>query len=297
MIERMHFQTVPDFITLPSPQLGYGLDIDRDAPFRVYAIAVFPIGGAVNAGALQMRFTRPDGSWMQRDLMPVNSLVPNFGGFTGGPPAGPNYFLCSPIFPNLVYAAGSSINIDIEQIVPGGGEPTPLAAMVVFIGCKLYRDGAADIYIPPVPKKFTLSPFLGYEVVIPAAQLAIGPVLDVPLDILPDAGFLWQASVFTDTPIDASMTDDGLLINLGVRVKDYAGKYYSNVVGQTNPLAGYVPAAVMFGFLNSQLPGIVYPEIFLPRQGALYFDFAMLDGSTPSTQNAQLSLKGMKVYG
>jgi hypothetical protein len=294
MIERMHFHTVPDFISLASPQLGYSVPVDTDAPFRLYGVAVFPIGGAANAGALQMRFTRPDGSWMQRHLSPVNVLAPAFGGATGTAAPAPNYFLSSPVYPNLIYPPASVITIDISAIA--GGRDAPLNAVVVFIGTKLYQDGAANVYNPPRPVGAPIVPFLGYEVIVPAAQLALGPVLNVPFDVQPDAAFLWQTSVFSSTPTNPAIADDGALVNLGVRVKDYSGKYYSNVLTQRSPLAGYVPAAVMFGFGNAQLPGLVVPEIYLPRQGALYFDFAMLDGSTPGTQNAQLSLKGLKVY-
>jgi hypothetical protein len=296
MIERMHFHTVPDLLTLPSPQLGYGVPIDMDAPFRLYAIAVFAIEGAAVLPNLRMRFTRPDRSWMQRNMVPVTSLMPNFGSPMGGVPPSPNFYLCSPIYPNLVYPPGSAIEIDISNVAGGAGA---LSAMVVFIGTKLYRDGASNVYNPPRPAGAPQIPFLGYEVLVQAAGLATGPVLNVPFNVLPDAGFLWQSSVFGSTPTNPAGGGqfDGLLRNLGVRVKDYAGKYYSNVVGQLSPLAGYVPAAVMFGFNNAQLPGIVFPEIFLPRQGALYFDFAMLDGSTPATETGQLSLKGIKVYG
>lgn len=97
----------------------------------------------------------------------------------------------------------------------------------------------------------------------------------------------------------SGQTIDGNLINLGVRMKDWSGKYYSNVQSnQNNPLAGFVPAAVMFGFANGQLPGLVYPEIYIPKNGTMQFDFAMLDGTfNPSFQTPILTLKGQKVYG
>ena len=81
--------------------------------------------------------------------------------------------------------------------------------------------------------------------------------------------------------------------------KDWSGKYYSNVetTKQNRTLAGYVPAAVLAGFNNGQLPGLVYPEIYVPKNGSLSFDFAMLDGTlNPNKQSPLLTLKGQKVY-
>lgn len=411
--------TTADFIGLRSPQLGYSLQIMPDAPFRLYAVAVFPINGGTgaNIGQLKMRFTRPDQSWMQRHLVPTLSLAPGIPP-TAANPLGfpsPNYFLFSPVYPNLVYPPNSVITIDIQRI---DGTTEPLNTVVVFIGANVYENGRT--YDPTYPAAFSAIPYFGYNVLCDALLLNQGIVRDVPLNIAPDADFVWQAGVHTDVPVGqftefgiangvaevaflskklgpppgiitvtvnspvptpnqpfslvvtgndivinietdgagnevttadavvaivaadpscqalgvfmvvtaeggsppgkmpdtggvprplqgggsggfiaSGQTIDGNLINLGVRMKDQSGKYYSNVqTNQNSALAGFVPAAVMFGFSNGQLPGLLYPEIYLPKNGAMYFDFAMLDGSlNPNFQTPILTLKGQKVYG
>ncbi len=59
----------------------------------------------------------------------------------------------------------------------------------------------------------------------------------------------------------------------------------------------YVPIELIFGFDNSQTPGLVYPEIYIPAQNQMEFDIA---GLIPSIvypgDTLTLTLKGMKVY-
>ena len=81
----------------------------------------------------------------------------------------------------------------------------------------------------------------------------------------------------------------GLAKGLGIIVRDWAGKAYMN---------DYVPIELLFGFDNSQNPGLVYPEIYIPRVQQLFLD---LNGLIPSINypgdTVTLTFKGMKVYG
>jgi hypothetical protein len=79
------------------------------------------------------------------------------------------------------------------------------------------------------------------------------------------------------------------LIDLGVIIRDPGYKAYSN---------GYVPVALLFPFLSSEAPGWLYPEIYIPRLGQIYFDLNYLyPGFTPASPvTITLGLKGMKVY-
>jgi hypothetical protein len=76
----------------------------------------------------------------------------------------------------------------------------------------------------------------------------------------------------------------GVQKGLSIILRDTWGKAYMN---------DYVPLELIFGFDNSQTPGIVYPEIYIPRLQQLFMDIA------PSTTvgNLTLTFKGMKVYG
>ena len=77
----------------------------------------------------------------------------------------------------------------------------------------------------------------------------------------------------------------GIMKGLGVVIRDWAGKPYMN---------DFVPAELIFGFDNSQTPGFPYPEIYVPKNQALYLD---LEAFGPVNGLVTLCFKGMKVYG
>jgi hypothetical protein len=80
------------------------------------------------------------------------------------------------------------------------------------------------------------------------------------------------------------------LTDLGVIVRDPSYKGYSNT---------YVPVGLLWPFLSAEAPGWLYPEIYVPRLGQLYFDFNYLyPGFVPAASpvTITLGLKGMKVY-
>jgi hypothetical protein len=76
----------------------------------------------------------------------------------------------------------------------------------------------------------------------------------------------------------------GTMKGVGVLIKDWQGKAYMN---------DFVPAELIFGFDNSQTPGLVYPEIYIPKNQALYLDVAPFG---PINGLLTLTFKGKKVY-
>jgi len=80
------------------------------------------------------------------------------------------------------------------------------------------------------------------------------------------------------------ITGSGSAKGIGLRIKDWTGKYYMN---------DYVPTELIFGFDNSQTPGFPYPEIYIPKQQAIYLDFKPL---VPISGVLTLTFKGQKVY-
>jgi hypothetical protein len=76
----------------------------------------------------------------------------------------------------------------------------------------------------------------------------------------------------------------GIMKGVGVIIKDWQGKAYMN---------DFVPAELIFGFDNSQTPGLVYPEIYIPKNQALYLDVAPFG---PLNGLLTLTFKGKKVY-
>lgn len=76
----------------------------------------------------------------------------------------------------------------------------------------------------------------------------------------------------------------GIMKGVGILIKDWQGKAYMN---------DFVPAELIFGFDNSQTPGLVYPEIYIPKNQALYLDVAPFG---PLNGLLTLTFKGKKVY-
>lgn len=191
------------------------------------------------------------------------------------------------------------ITITIINPNPVANSPFSLTVTGNAIVISLATDGSANV--------ISTADFVTQTVNANPQCQALGVIMTVlnegssPPGLMPDTGGIADPLQGGGNGqfIVSGQTIDGKLINLGVRMKDWAGKYYSNVQSnQNNPLAGFVPAAVMFGFSNGQLPGLVYPEIYIPKNGTMQFDFAMLDGTkNPSFQTPILTLNGQKVYG
>lgn len=199
MIERMMMYATP-YQTAVSPQLGVSQAIDPDAPFRLYSIAVFPTGGSfANNGFLKMRFTRPDGSWMQRELIPTPALNPGWTN-PGSWNQPPFWLLPSPLRVNLVYPPGSVIQVDIGYTDPALNG-SAMNAIVIFIGTNAYREGG--VWAPSYPKTFSSNPYFGYNLKVNPADINnSGIARDVPLQIKGDADFVWQCGAMTDAPFN-----------------------------------------------------------------------------------------------
>jgi hypothetical protein len=178
--------------------LGVELQTETDAPFRMVGVALYlfneanqPIGAAGNVNA-KVRFTRPDGSWIQKHLISGQALNVYDGGAVGGA-AGqrpPFYAYFAPLGTNVLYPAGASIQIDL-QVAAG---VVYAQALVIFIGTKIFPAGV--IWAPSYPAKYTARPYFGYNLQILGSAL---PALNVPFQVAPDADFAWQHGQQTDS--------------------------------------------------------------------------------------------------
>jgi hypothetical protein len=269
MIERPHWYVTK--FSNPSALVGFSqfslsLQTDSDAPFRAFGIAFYvfdaagvPQGAAGNINVL-VRYLRPDGAtYFQRNQIPAQAIQP----FDQQAPAGaggqtaPYYSYFSPLNPNQLYAPQTTLTFDFSDV--------PLTATTrvyaVMIGTKIYADGA--VWSPTYPPKYKGLPYDGYAVQIPVSLL---PVRNIPLTINPDADFVWQKGSQTDQPA-AALSPVGAQKGLGIVIRDVYGKSYMN---------DFIPIELLFGFDNSQTPGMPYPEIYIPRLQQIYMDVAAL---------------------
>jgi hypothetical protein len=244
MIERpqWYVQRFADSGVVGSSLLNVIKQLDTDAPFRLHSIAIVSYGGDLSNFSL--RYTDPALRWVQRNLIPAQALNPQASGVVTPPPT---FIYPSPVSPNMLYQPGGMVQFDFSDLP----NFSSTLVFIVLCGTKIFPDGGT--WAPSYPKSYRALPFFGYTLQIPVSNL---PALDFPLNIQQDADFVWQAG-------QQWSSSNGL----GVKIKDWQGKYYMD---------DYVPVEVLFGYANAQLPGLVYPEIYIPKNQRLYFDVAQL---------------------
>src|ERR1700722_15205995 len=102
------------------------------------------------------------------------------------------------------------------------------------------------------------------------------------------AGLFFENFTLTNFTGGAGSSAAGQAVGLGVKFRDPSLKTYMN---------DYVPVELIFGFDNSQTPGLLYPEIYIPAQNQFEFDIAGLIPTISYPGDIlTLTLKGMKVY-
>jgi len=269
LVERMQHYVFPSSAVahqtlnnVGKPQSGLTLQMDLDSSFRLFGIVLWNLGVAAGNGfdgQVALRFARPDGRFMQRILTSSNLLMPGTQyNFTGN---APSRALVSPVYPNVVFPPGSVLTVDLIGLP--SAVVAPQGFVLIFVGTKIFNEG--EIWAPRYPAKFRALSYLdNLFVQFSLAQL---PVLDIPF-IAEEADFVWQAGSYVDIPAGvAPPTTINQFADLGIQVRDFAGKSYSN---------GYVPVPLLFPFLGSENPGFLYPEIYIPRHEMLFFDFDYL---------------------
>lgn len=241
------------------------ITLDTDAPFRMTGVAVYvfsstgaPLGAAPNIG-LTIQFTMPDLTWVQKRLLSAQLANPFDNQAVNGAAAqtAPYYGYFSPLKKNIFYPNGSAITITVQEL-PGVADAL---VMVVFLGTKLYGEGG--VWWPVRDPSKPARPYVGYSVQFDTTRL---PLYNIPLVIAQDADFCWQFGAQTSNPGN-TLSPVGAIRNIGVKIRDWTGKAFMN---------DYVPADLIFGFNNSQTPGLVYPEIYIPKTQAIYFDMESL---------------------
>ena len=263
---------------------------DSDAPFRLMGVVVWNLNvenGQGFDGQVSIRFNRPDGRLIQKLLTSSNLLYP--GNRYNVTPPQPNKALCSPINPNVVYPPHSTITIDLTGLPTTATNPPTPSFIVIFVGVKLFQPG--EVWAPGYPAKWRALSYLDNLTVSPFNNANGALINQYFTPQQNDCDFVWQGGAYTDYPVGLT-TPLCQLVDLGVIVRDKALKGYSN---------GYVPAALLFPFLGAEMPGWTYPEIYIPKQEQISFDFNYLypgfvPGTSPTALTVVLGLKGMKVY-
>lgn len=241
------------------------LQMDSDAPFRWTGIgAYFPCGGSI-----LVRWARADGRYVQRVL--TGQTATAYGGLVSSQAIGGQW---APVYPNIVMPVQSSLNIQLQNIT-SGISPVLEDCRLVFTGTKLYPPGA--IWAPGYPQRFRSIPF-SYRVPVSLPVNSVKPSQQLHVD--GDADFVFQGGAFVDG-LGGSSND------VSMKFRDDSGKFYMN---------DYIWIRQLFGLNFTERPGLIYPEIYIPRNQNIFFDVARTDTGGDNAPNAAFVFRGQKVY-
>jgi hypothetical protein len=194
LVERMQHFVFPPAITA-EPSIGLKLQVDLDAPFRLMGVVIWNLGVPQSTGTegqIAIRFARPDGRFIQRQMISSNLVAPgNQYNETG---MSTNKCLTATIHPGVLYPAGSVIAIDVLGLPTGISDPT--GVIIIFVGCNIYQEG--QVWNPQYPAKWTARPYLDYVQVQNVPIPGGFPSLNNPFTAQADSDFVWQAGVSTD---------------------------------------------------------------------------------------------------
>jgi hypothetical protein len=265
------------------------LQMDADAPFLLRRRAVreaYASGDFMNQAGLQFlktKWTGPVRDYRQQDYVPESLQMANFGQL-GNP---------KPIYPPVAYPATSTLVVDLVNT-----GSNPITNLTFFWrGVKLFQPGAVQLYTYPPRMKG-----LWFNYQIPVA--ALGPTetrTDQIFTVQPDADFVLRGG---QAPLPAPVSQVPFLFEASILLQDADKKPYSN---------DYMPFDILFGWGQSfttiplgpslmstfgpspALPGLFYPEIYVPANHQLIYNLQRNDvGQTPA--DFTFNLIGQKVY-
>lgn len=280
-------------IRIPSVPAGgitdFPLQLDTDAPFALRLVK------SRNIGLSGWRFQTPRRQYQSSQLRTDLYSVLNSGVF---PSRG------VVIYPQIIYPIGSQIVVDIGN---NTGSPI-LNAILLFRGSKLFQDGA--IAAPTYPSKLAGLPFT-YETVVPGVPVSGSPIFDNQLQVIHDADFVYRCGlcdpftlVVDGQPTSFASVTTPQFSEVYVQLKDESRKFYSNIPIHVNDLFGQItPFSTGAGGNDERVdfhPGLITPEIYIPRDHSLYFDVYRNDDPTNPAVNMPVDLRfrfvGQKVF-
>lgn len=272
------------------------LTLDTDAPFALRGRAVRQAFDSSltqnNLQFLKTKWTGPTrGDFRQQDFV-LESLQMAYFGQNGNP---------KPIRPSITYPASGIMSLNLVNT--GVNAITNLTFF--WIGVKLYPWGTVPAYkYPPVMK----SEYFSYPIPI----LNLGPTeTRQNLIFMPkaDADFVFRAGQATPPFGSGEGGSRRQFAECGMILYDWNKKPYMN---------DYVPLDILFGGGNPPAsiptdgtpdfitpfgtgpvqPGLIYPEIYIPRLNQIIYDLQRSDGAVNANQNESfvINLIGAKVF-
>jgi hypothetical protein len=301
MIERHHdyVLTIPTLASGASV-LSEPIKIDTDAPFlaRARGLHIAPPTGTrnqTNVQFLRFRFKNAAGEYTSQ--IPIQTPA-DFALAFG---QGGHY---RPIYPQQPFPPGGVIEVDVYN---DGPELTNL--QVIFRGVKLFKDGAiaAPGYPPEcTARDFTYQTGKGTATDPPLVLATTSSLIQQIFNVRSDADFVLrggQAGLWTSSGAGGLYSPFGYT-ELYCQLFDANLKPYSNAPLHIDWLFGNGGGTQLPGFtaLGNSAPGLFVPEIYIPKNGALYFNLIRNDAAYVGVTDAlpvriSMAWIGSKIYG
>lgn len=259
------------------------LILDTDAPFALRLVR------SRNIGLSGWRYTTPSQAY-QSNALRTDWIVPVASGENAFCSRG------SLNYNQLVYSPGATILVDI-----GNNTGAPITnAQLLFRGSKLYKEGS--LWVPTYPPKMAVRPAV-YQVIVPSVGVS-STILNNQLTIKNDADFVWRAGVCDAFSLTADAPSSAYqFTNLYVTIRDEQYKGFSNAPIHVNDLFGQGLPTPLGGGTGQDdqvlfMPGLMTPEIYIPRKHNMYFDITRSDADIEGMGTVDLYFRfiGMKVF-
>jgi Putative Ig domain len=254
------------------------LQLDLDAPFllRGRGIRVTPPSTSRTQSQIlttRFRYTNAAGDYLAQQA--VNTPQDFWGAYGQGG----NY---RPVWPQQPYPPGGVISVDVYN----DGAATMNNVQVIFRGVKLFRKGSISAPTYPSPclaREFTYQTGKGSPTDGQIVLTTTETLRQLPLTILADADFVLragQAGCWTSSGDDGGTYSDFGYTELYVQLFDSDLKPYSNIPIHIDWLLGNAGTGLAsFTALGSAAPGVLFPEIYLPKSTEMYFDLIRNDAA------------------
>lgn len=272
---------------------GLKFRFDTDAPFELRSRAVrMAYTDTLDQNGLQYvstRWTGPAQDYRQQGLVPETLQLVNFGQ-VGNP---------KPLFRPVRYPANGVLQIDILN-----SGPAAITNLTFFWrGVKLFPWGAVPAYSYPPG-------FASLSFAYPIQQLALTPTdfrQNQIFQVKADADFVLRAGQATAPHLTEVERGTSIFAECSIVLKDWNGKPYSNdfvpldiLFGSaawpsTFPL-GATPAFIAPFGVGPAAPGLLYPEIYVPRNHQLWYDIQRADTTATASEDVTINLIGSKVF-
>ena len=292
-VQEKHFDYVLSVPALPAGKRinGLPLPLDADAPFELRSRALrvpydVATGTQLGLGNIALRFKDSAQQYMQQDPVPQALEMAYFG--QGGNP--------KPQFPPVAYPAQGVIYVDVVNF----GLTTITGLTLYFRGVKKFQPGQRRRYT--YPPKFSPLTFIYPQLVASLPVTTPTQGLRQTFVVKPDADFVLralQAGVAGASPstyeVFLTLRDEDLYpySNAPVHVDVLCGNGF---IGNVFPCPGSTFVSPVGP--GASVPGLVFPEIYIPRNHVLYFDILRTDAAYANVAAVDFPIAfiGQKVF-